>query len=326
MRRVLLTGATGAIGANLARRLLADGHEVHLLVRPGFASWRIDAIVDDVRLHVANLHDVDATRAAVGAARPEWAFHLATHGAYASQTDVQEIIRTNITGTANLVDAALAVGVESFIHTGSSSEYGLQSSAPSEDHRLDPNSPYAIAKAAATMYCRHVSQSRDAHVATLRLYSVYGPFEAPTRLLPTVIVRGLAGTLPPLVNPDIARDFIYVDDVVAACVAVAERTDLPRGSIFNVGTGTQTTIRDVVTIAKAEFGIADEPRWGSMPDRRWDTTTWIADPRRLQQSVGWRASTRFAAGFRRMADWLRSDARMRDFYERALSAGSTPRS
>jgi len=318
MRRVLLSGATGFVGANLARRLLADGHEVHLLVRPGFASWRIDSISDAARLHTADLQDADATRETVRAVRPDWIFHLAVHGAYASQTDVLEIMRTSLIGTVNLVEAALAVGVEAFIHTGSSSEYGFQPSAPSEDHRLDPNSSYAVAKAAATMYCQHVSRRSDAHVATLRLYSVYGPFEEPTRLLPTVIARGLAGTLPPLVNPDIARDFVYVDDVIDACLAVAARPDLPRGSVYNVGSGIQTTIREVVAIAKAEFGIAEEPRWGSMPDRRWDTTVWLADPRRIEQEVGWKAATSFAAGFRRMADWLRDDRRMRELYASSI--------
>lgn len=305
MGRVLLSGATGFVGANLARRLLADGHEVHLIVRPGFASWRIDAIIGEMRLHKADLQDADGTRDAVRAARPEWIFHLAAHGAYASQTDVQAIMRTNVVGTVNLVEAALAVGVEALIHTGSSSEYGFKPSAPSEDCRLDPNSPYAVAKAAATMYGQHISRHHDVHVATLRLYSVYGPFEEPTRLLPTLIARGLAGSLPPLVDPDIARDFVYVDDVIDACLAVAARPDLPRGSVYNVGTGMQTTIREVVAIAKAAFGIAEEPQWGSMPDRRWDTKVWVADPRRIQQEVGWKAATSFPAGFRRMVDRLR---------------------
>jgi UDP-glucose 4-epimerase len=318
MRRVLVTGATGFVGANLARRLLMEGDEVHLLVRPGHATWRLDDIADDVRIHTASVTDAASTRQAVHAAKPAWIFHLAAHGAYPLQTDVHEMIGTNLIGTVNLVEAALAEGFDAFVHTGSSSEYGAQPAAPSEGCRLDPNSPYAVAKAAATMYCRHVSQRANAHVVTLRLYSVYGAFEEPTRLVPTVIVRAWAGALPPLVDPDVARDFIHVDDVSDACLAVAGRADLPRGSVFNVGTGTQTTIREVVALAKAEFGVAEEPRWGSMPNRCWDTHVWVSDSRRLQRDVGWTAAHDFRTGFRRTIDWFRSHPRWRDFYTGAL--------
>jgi dolichol-phosphate mannosyltransferase len=319
MRRALLTGATGFVGANVARRLLAEGHEVHLLVRPGHASWRIEALANDIRLHIASLSDAEATRRTVRAIKPDWIFHLAAHGAYSSQTDVQEIIGTNLTGTVNLLDAALSVGFDAFIHTGSSSEYGFQSSAPDENRRPDPNSPYAVAKAAATMYCQHISQSRNVHAVTLRLYSVYGAFEEPTRLIPTVIVRGLSGVLPPLVDPDIARDFIYVDDVCDACLAVASRPDLPRGSFFNLGTGVQTTIRDVVDHARAAFGITEEPQWGSMPNRRWDTSVWVSDSRRIQRELNWRPSHSFADGFRKTIDWFRTHPRLRAFYEQTQS-------
>ena len=132
MARVLLTGGTGFVGANLTRRLLADGHEVHLLVRPGHAKWRLDEIRNDVRLHQQQLADAAATSTVVRLARPDWIFHLAAHGAYPSQGDVQEMVRTNVTGTVNLAQAALAAGVAAFVHTGSSSEYGFKDHAPSE--------------------------------------------------------------------------------------------------------------------------------------------------------------------------------------------------
>src|SRR5678815_5617951 len=164
MARTLVTGGTGFVGANLARRLLADGHEVHLLVRPGHAKWRIDEIRNDVRLHQKQLADPAAVATVVRLARPEWIFHLAAHGAYPSQSDVQEMVRTNVTGTVNLVQAALAVSVGAFVHTGSSSEYGFKDHAPSETEWLEPNSAYAVTKAAATHYCRQVALAEKAPV------------------------------------------------------------------------------------------------------------------------------------------------------------------
>src|SRR5512146_2535383 len=115
MRRVLMTGATGFVGANLCRRLLSEGHEVHCLVRPGYTAWRIAEIRQDIRLHYADLDDVEALQAAVAGVRPEWVFHLATFGAYSWQTDVQRIVQTNLLATVNLVEACLKTGFETFI-------------------------------------------------------------------------------------------------------------------------------------------------------------------------------------------------------------------
>src|SRR5204862_550413 len=79
-------------------------------------------------------------------------------------------------------------------------------------------------------------------IATLRLYSVYGPWEDPGRLMPTMVVQGLAGRLPPLVDPRVARDYVYVDDVSEAFVRAAAKPHPEPGPVFNVGSGEQTTI------------------------------------------------------------------------------------
>jgi len=91
-RRVLLTGGTGFVGANLVRRLLADGHAVHLVVRPERSLWRLAGIRDDVKLHQSSLEDRAAVERVVRRARPEWIFHLAAHGAYSWETDLDRIL------------------------------------------------------------------------------------------------------------------------------------------------------------------------------------------------------------------------------------------
>src|SRR5262245_22662865 len=82
MKRAVITGGTGFIGANLARRLLSDGHEVHLLVRPTHTTWRIEEIRSDARLHEVHLHDEQSVMKAIAQIRPDWVFHLAVYGAY----------------------------------------------------------------------------------------------------------------------------------------------------------------------------------------------------------------------------------------------------
>ena len=190
MKRILVTGGTGFVGANLARRLVRDGHEVHLLVRPGYKAWRIDAVRADARLHEAPLEDAGRVASAISQIHPEWIFHLAAHGAYSMQTDLHQMLLTNIQGTMNLVTACLKTGFEAFVNTGSSSEYGFKDHPAAETDLLEPNSHYAVTKASATLFCRQTAQRERVALRTLRLYSVYGPYEEPSRLMPALIMRG----------------------------------------------------------------------------------------------------------------------------------------
>ena len=301
---MLMTGGAGFVGANLARRLLHDGHELHLLIRPADNAWRLEPIRSEVHLHAVDLTDAEGVARVVAGVRPDWVFHLAAHGAYSWQTDVHRMVRVNIEGTIGLVEACLRSGFEAFVNTGSSSEYGFKDHAPAETEWLEPNSHYAVAKAAATLFCRYTAISRAVPLVTLRLYSVYGPYEEPARLMPTLVVRGLDGELPPLADPDIARDYVYVDDVVEAYLLAATRDGQEPGSVFNVGTGVQTSLRDAVTIARRVLGIAAEPAWGSMPNRSWDTTVWVADSRAIRTALGWAPRHDFETGFRRMVSWF----------------------
>ncbi|MFL5327677.1 MAG: NAD-dependent epimerase/dehydratase family protein [Gemmataceae bacterium] len=308
MNRVLLTGGSGFVGANLARRLLRDGHEVHLLLRPAFNPWRIDEIRGDVICHLVELTDADALARLVAAVKPDWVFHCAVHGAYSWQTAWHGMVQTNIVGTANLVESCVRQGFEAFINTGSSSEYGYKDHAPAEDELPTPNSHYALTKLSATMFCQHTARQYNARIPTLRLYSVYGPYEEPRRLMPTVIREGLAGRLPPLADPEVARDYIAVADVVDAYLLCATHPRVEQDGVYNVGTGTQTKLCDVVSLARHVFGLQEEPQWGSMANRTWDTTVWQSNPRKLRQ-LGWSPRTSLEAGFREMADRMRSDAR-----------------
>ncbi len=318
MKRTLLTGGTGFIGANLARRLLADGHDVHLLVRPEHDPWRIADVILDLYLHPVQLKDSPALRQVIQDVRPDWIFHLAVHGAYPHQSDLQTIVDTNIVGTHALLDAAVAQGFEAFVNAGTSSEYGFRPTPARESDRLEPNSPYAVSKAAATLLCQHVARSTGTNIRTLRLYSVFGPFEEPTRLLPRLLVAASHGCLPPLAKPMTARDFVFVDDAVDAFLAAAvQRGDEP-GAVYNVCSGTQTTIAELVELCRSEFGIAAQPRWETMPARPWDTSIWVGDPSRTADRLGWAARTPLLSGARLFLEWLH---RRPDLQPRYTSAG-----
>jgi dolichol-phosphate mannosyltransferase len=320
-RRVLVTGGTGFVGANLVRRLLADGHAVHLLVRREHADWRLDGIRDDVALHEVSLGDLSSLSSMASTVKPEWIFHLAASGAYSWQQDLDRMVATNVLGTMNLVRACLGTGFEAFVNTGSSSEYGYKDHAPGEREWVEPNSHYAVTKASATMFCRLTAQQKDVHVPTLRLYSVFGPWEEPNRLVPTLIVRGLEGTLPPLVDPDVARDYVYADDVCEAYVRAAVMPGQERGAVYNVGSGMQTTLREIVDAARRVMGIPVEPVWGSMPNRRWDTSVWVSAPAAIRMALGWSATTSVEDGLRRTVAWMAERPERVPWYASAIAAG-----
>ena len=303
MKRTLVTGATGFVGANLVRRLLADGHEVHVLCRPESNSWRLHEINQQLKTHHESLADKEALSVCLNKIKPEWVFHLAAHGAYSWQNDLASIISTNILGTANLLACLVNGSCESFISAGSSSEYGYKDHAPQEKEWLDPNSEYAIAKAAAAHFCRFYAHKHGLNTAVLRLYSAYGPYEDQGRLIPTIINHGLQKKLPPLVDPEIARDFIYIDDVISAFITAASTQNPQPGAIYNIGTGKQTNLREVVSLARQIFDINEEPEWGSMPNRKWDTSVWVADISKISKGLNWQPQNTFQEGFLKTIAW-----------------------
>ena len=312
--RALVTGAGGFIGANLARSLAAAGHEVAACVRREQDAWRLtDEVPPSVQLVEVDLARPGASGDAVRQIAPDTVFHLAAHGAYSWQNDLAAMAAVNVRATAEILDAAREVGA-AVVHAGSSAEYGMKDHAPDERAWLEPTSEYAVTKAAATHLCRLAAARHGQRAVTLRLYSVYGPWEEPNRLMPTLVDRALDGRLPDLADPSTARDFVYVDDACAAFQSAAQADLVNPGAVFNIGSGTQTTLSDLAALVSELFDLDAEPQWGTMGSRPCDTAVWIADPRAAADALDWSAATPLADGLRALAGWMTANPQHRARY------------
>jgi dolichol-phosphate mannosyltransferase len=302
----LVTGAGGFVGANLVRRLLREGRDVVAVVRQVSTAWRLADCAPAPRVLELDLRDAEQIEAAIAETKPSTIFNLAASGAYSWQDDLDPMIDVNVRATGALIRGFLKVGGQAFVQAGSSSEYGLKDHAPGEDEPLEPNSHYAVTKAAATHLCGLHAASDGLPAVVLRLYSAYGPWEEPGRLMPTLVARALEGHLPPLVGPETARDFVFIDDVCDAFLAAEEQAQAHPGVVCNIGTGRQTQLRELVEIAMREFDVTDQPDWGTMSQRAWDSATWVADPSRARETLGWASHTSLTEGLRATAEWLRT--------------------
>ncbi|MGH2915579.1 MAG: NAD-dependent epimerase/dehydratase family protein [Solirubrobacteraceae bacterium] len=311
--RALVTGAGGFVGANLIRHLLATGHEPIAIVRPGGNRWRLAKLSGEVAVVDVNLRDGDAVQRLVADRRPEVVFHLAAYGAYSWQRDLASMLAVNVRATEDLLAGARDVGAV-LVHAGSSSEYGFKDHPAREDEIVEPNSHYAVTKVAATHLCRLAAASEEARAVTLRLYSIYGPWEQPGRLIPALVQRCLEGGWPPLVGPETARDFVWVDDACEAFVRAATIEVPDRGAVFNIASGVQTTLRSLVEAAQGVFAPADAPTWGTMESRSWDTSTWVGDPTRASEQLDWCAATPITDGLGRMGAWLSDHPELAERY------------
>ena len=214
------------------------------------------------------------------------------------------MLAVNVRATQTLLDCAAAVGA-SIVHAG----IVLGVRLPGSRHHgrtswSSPNSQYAVTKVAATHLCELAAVSTAVHAVTLRLYSIYGMWEEPGRLIPTLVRRAMAGGWPPLVGPDTARDFVFVDDACEAFVRAAQLDGDPGAEVFNIASGTQTTLAMLTTVAGEALGVTAEPTWGTMAARAWDTSTWVGDPAAAGRRLQWRAKTGLREGLSRTAAWF----------------------
>jgi UDP-glucose 4-epimerase len=309
--RTLVTGAAGFIGSTLVDRLLADGHSV--LGVDDLSSGRSENIVaaerhSDFEFVKADIVDADLI-GLLAEARPEVVFHLAAQISVRHSVDDPPFdAAVNVVGTVRLAEAGRRAGVRKIVHTSSGgSIYGTPPSYPtSEDVPTDPASPYAASKVAGEIYLntfRNLYGLECSHIAPA---NVYGPRQDPHGEAGVVAIfaQALLAERPTKIFGDgtDTRDYVYVDDVVDAFVRASG--PLGGGRRFNIGTGVETSTRQLHSeIAKAA-GTPDDPEFH--PARLGDLRRSCLDISRAEAELGWTPKVSLNEGIARTTEYFRS--------------------
>ena len=287
-KRVLVTGATGFIGANMCRRLASCHAEVH-----GVSRIKQSRTNDSAEWWQTDLSDIEATRRLLRTVHPDFVCHLA--GLATGSRSLEAVLPTlenNLVATVNLLVAASEVGCSRLLLAGSLEE-------PDElDGKTFPCSPYAAAKWASSGYARMFHALYKMPVTVARIFMVYGPGDPNrTRLVPYVIEALLQGETPKLASGVRLVDWIYVDDVVNGLLAMLSAPGI-EGRTIDLGSGTLTSIHDLVMQVIDLTGSAIVPAFGARPDPPFERTR-VAAAGQTHRLIGWRAETPLREGLER---------------------------
>ncbi len=306
--KIVVTGGAGFIGSHLVDRLVLEGHEVAV----------IDNLSTGKRKNLnraAKFYKMDIQSSGVERVfrneRPSLLVHLA------AQMDVRRSVadpiydaQVNILGTLNLLEQAVKHGTRKVMFASSGGAiYGEQEVFPApEGHATQPLSPYGISKLAGETYLAYYQRANGLLHVCLRFSNVYGPRQDPEGEAGVVAIftrKMLAGEQPVINgNGRQTRDFVYVEDVVEANL-LAMGKDVQ--GVFNVGTGTETTINELFRL------LADVAKPGCKeihgPAKKGEQARSVIDASRIRQELGWEPKMALREGLSKTVDYFREESR-----------------
>lgn len=323
--RILVTGGCGFIGSALVRRLVKEGHDVLNLDAMTYAgdARSVSGVADSetYRFRKVDVANAPAVASAFTDFRPQRVFHLAAESHVDRSIDGPGIfIRTNVTGTSVMLDAALAYwrGLDEaaraafrLIHVSTDEVYGTLGAgdpAFSEDTPYAPNSPYAASKAGADHLARAWMETYGLPVIITNCSNNYGPFQHPEKLIPTVIRTALSGgDIPVYGKGENIRDWLYVSDHVEGLLAAAGKGEA--GRKYNFGGDAERTNLDLVhTLCRqldakrpADRPYEDQVRF--VTDRPGHDLRYAVNNQRARDELGWQPSVTLDSGLSETIDW-----------------------
>jgi nucleoside-diphosphate-sugar epimerase len=306
---ILITGASGFIGINLAIRLLEEGAVITTMMSPSPHRGRLRFLRNHCRVVP---HDLRASMDSFLSNNAfSLVFHLAAMGTDSRDYPAHDILGVNVASTIELVHHVQRTKGK-MIWAGSVFELGSCSQALKETSPPRPISDYGWTKSIALDYLKRFAPSPS--WTALRFFGVYGPYEAPHRLIPYMITRLLENQEAELTNGEQVRDWVFVDDVIDAMLLSAT-TGSVFGEVFHVGTGQGVSTRKVAETVANMLGKEHLLRFGARKRPDAEPECMIADITRARERIGWEPKTDLAEGIRKTVEWHLSNREMTDVRE-----------
>lgn len=300
-QKILVTGATGFIGAAVARQLVQEGRDVALTLRPNTNTHRITDLLNHVTIIHADLNDPSLDANLFTAFSPDAAAHLAWSGVHGSDRNNPAQIE-NVPATVALYRAVTATGCRRIVALGSQAEYGPCANRASESTPTNPTTIYGAAKLATFWLLNRMAAVDGVSAAWLRLFSSYGPGDHPNWMIPYLINTLLRRERPALTQCEQLWDYIYVDDAAAAVVALI---DNDAQGPFNLGSGEAQPLRKIVETIRDQIDPALPLGFGEVPYRPDQVMHLEADINRLRSATGWAPKMSLEEGLARTINHFR---------------------
>jgi UDP-glucose 4-epimerase len=306
-QRVLVTGGAGFVGSNTVARLIQLDAIVTVL-DDFFTGDEQNLPPTSARLRVVRGSVVDESTIAPLVAAADYILHLAARNIIVSTRNPREDFATNIGGTLNILMAARGSNVRRIVYASSASVYGNPRSIPiNEEDATNMLSPYAVSKYGGENYCKAFFESYDLPVASVRYSNVYGPLQRPDNPYCGVVARFFAAIMAgeaPLIHGDgeQTRDYTFVDDAVEATLlaVVSARAD---GQVYNVGTGRETSVNQlvdaIIRITGRDVTPLHSPRRDIDNIRRR-----VLGIEKARRELRWAPEVTLESGLRKTHEWL----------------------
>lgn len=303
-KKILITGASGFIGAHLTEKLVEMGFVPLLLLRKGSNLKRLSRFSNRVQIFESDLADFPKVKELVKKTKPQIIIHLAGFGVHLYTDNsikiVDSMIETNVRGTYNLLLACKNIGIELFINTGSCFEYGSKKTPFTESSVLNPCNIYGATKTASTFIAQQFYKDLLLPVTTFRPFTVYGPGQESSRFISTVIHKCIQNQKIELTSESIVRDYIYIDDVVNAYLMVLEKKENVLGEIINISTGKGSKLLSVAQLIKKLSNRKNtQIAIGAFPKRPGEVHSLIGNPEKAKRLLKWEAKHSLEQGLRK---------------------------
>lgn len=319
MQRVLVTGADGFIGSHLVERLARGGARVRALaLYNSFNDWGwLEGIDPALGVEVVTGDIRDKAQVSAISKDIDVVFHLASLIAIPySYVAPESYVQTNVQGTLNVVQAALEHGVKRVVHTSTSEVYGTARKVPiSEDHPLQPQSPYSATKIAADSIATSFHLSFKLPLVVARPFNTFGPRQSARAVIPTIITQLLSGrTRIKLGRIDPTRDFNYVSDTCEGLIALAQ-CNAAVGQAVNIGSGSEITIGDLAKTIAEILGVSIEIETEAARLRPEDSEVerLLCDNSRIRRLTSWAPKVNLRQGLEQTVSWFRRPENLRRY-------------